>query len=156
MEYADHRPPAEHRIRRLLADQFYGVLCTRGDGQPYGSMVAFACSDDLRYLVFATPRGTTKYRYLCAGPRVAVLVNDLNRHPEDFMKVEAVTATGQASELPPAESPPWRRLLLQRHPYLERFRSSPATALFAVRIARYHFVSSFDDLMAWEPADAGG
>ena len=29
-------------IRRLVDGQLYGVLCTQGQGQPYGSLVAYA------------------------------------------------------------------------------------------------------------------
>ena len=35
------------RIRRLTSGQPYAVLCTQGEGQPYGSLVAFAFSDEV-------------------------------------------------------------------------------------------------------------
>ena len=146
----------ELRIRRLVKDQLYGVLCTQSDGQPYGSMVAFAFTEDLKHVVFGTPRATKKYQILTACSNVALVVNNMNRHPNDLMKVEAFTATGRASEITPTE-PATRsaNMLLQRHPYLEAFIFSPSTALFEVKIGRFFFVRSFQDVTQWEPSTDG-
>ena len=134
----------ESRIRRLVKDQLYGVLCTQSDGQPYGSMVAFAFTEDLRRVVFGTPKATKKYEILSACRNVALLVNNMNRHPDDLMNVEAFTATGRAREIGQSEAESrWAGLLATRHPNLEAFFSSPSTALFNVEIARFFFVRSF-------------
>ncbi|MDO8834221.1 MAG: pyridoxamine 5'-phosphate oxidase family protein, partial [Vicinamibacterales bacterium] len=60
-------------IRRLLDGQRYGVLCTQGQGQPYGSLVAYATTPDLDSAVFATQKATRKYRLLseCAPDAIA-------------------------------------------------------------------------------------
>ena len=148
--------PVELRIRRLVKDQLYGVLCTQSDGQPYGSMVAFAFTEDLKHVVFGTPRATKKYQILTACSNVALVVNNMNRHPNDLMKVEALTATGRASEITPTEpATRWVNMLLQRHPHLEAFIISPSTALFEVKIGRYFFVRSFQDVTQWEPSADG-
>jgi len=61
------------RVRELLEGLFAGqrlaVLATQGEGQPYGSLVAFSAAPDLRRLVFATARSTRKYVNLRADPR---------------------------------------------------------------------------------------
>jgi uncharacterized protein YhbP (UPF0306 family) len=146
----------ESRIRRLVKDQLYGVLCTQSDGQPYGSMVAFAFTEDLKHVVFGTPKPTKKYQILTACSNVAFVVNNMNRHPNDLMKVEALTATGRASEITPTE-PAIRcaNMLVQRHPYLEAFIFSPSTALFEIEIERFFFVRSFQDVTQWEPSPDG-
>jgi nitroimidazol reductase NimA-like FMN-containing flavoprotein (pyridoxamine 5'-phosphate oxidase superfamily) len=149
-------PSAELRIRRLVKDQSYGVLCTQSDGQPYGSMIAFAFTEDLRHVVFGTPKATKKYEILTACSNVALVVNNMNRHPNDLMNVEAFTATGRASEITPTEAATRRaNVLLQRHPYLEAFISSPSTALFEVEVGRFFFVRSFQDVTQWEPSTDG-
>lgn len=143
----------ESRIRRLVKDQLYGVLCTQSDGQPYGSMVAFAFTEDLKHVVFGTPKATKKYEILMTCKNVALVVNNMNRHPDDLMKVEALTATGRASEITSTEpANRWAEVLLQRHPYLEAFIVSPSTALFEVEMGRYFFVSSFQEVSQWEPS----
>ena len=149
-------PSVELRIRRLVKDQLYGVLCTQSDGQPYGSMVAFAFTEDLKHVVFGTPRATKKYQILTACSNLALVVNNMNRHPNDLMSVEALTATGRASEITPnAAATRWANMLLQRHPYLEAFIFSPSTALFEVEIGRFFFVRSFQDVIQWEPSTKG-
>lgn len=142
----------ESRIRRLTKDQLYGVLCTQSDGQPYGSMVAFAFTEDLRHVVFGTPKATKKYEILRACRNVALLVNNMNRHPDDLMNVEAFTSTGIAHEISPLEPESrWADLLATRHPHLEAFFSSSSTALFKVEITRFFFVRSFQKVTEWAP-----
>jgi len=41
-------------LRELLSGQKLAVLSTHHSGQPYASRVAFACSDDLRFLGIVT------------------------------------------------------------------------------------------------------
>ena len=41
-------------LRELLSSQKLAVLSTHHSGQPYSSRVAFACSDDLRFLGIVT------------------------------------------------------------------------------------------------------
>lgn len=148
--------PVELRIRRLVKDQLYGVLCTQSDGQPYGSMVAFAFTEDLKHVVFGTPKATKKYEILTACRNVAFVVNNMNRHPNDLMKVEAFTATGMAHEITQLNiSSRWAGLLAIRHPNLEAFFSSPSTALFEIEIGRFFFVRSFQDVTQWNPSTDG-
>ena len=57
-------PRVRDRIRALLDEQPFAVLCTQGEGQPYGSVIAYAASEDLLAVSFATPVATRKYRLL--------------------------------------------------------------------------------------------
>ena len=43
----------QQHIGRLIKRQLYAVLCTQGQSQPYGSLVAFAASEDLKSIVFS-------------------------------------------------------------------------------------------------------
>ncbi|MDZ4724182.1 MAG: pyridoxamine 5'-phosphate oxidase family protein [candidate division Zixibacteria bacterium] len=139
-------------IHRLIEDQLYGVLCTQSDGQPYGSMVAFAFSEDLKHVVFGTPRATKKYQILAACRNVALVVNNMSRHSNDLMKVEAFTATGRASEITQTGIPSqWVQSLLKRHPNLEAFVLSSSTAIFEISIARFFLVRSFQKVTEWTP-----
>jgi len=67
------------RIERLVNEQPYAVLCTQGGGQPYGSLVALAVSDNLSAAVFATPMTTRKYRLLCDCEHVALVIDSRAR-----------------------------------------------------------------------------
>jgi len=150
---SEHQELAE-QIARLIGEQPYAVLCTQGQGQPYGSLVALAVTADLRLAVFATPVDTRKYRLLRECGNVALVVDSRSRATADLMAIEAFTATGRAEQVP--AGPEFERLaglLLSRHPALEAFVRSPTTALFRVEIAFYFHVSRFQEVRQWAPAD---
>ena len=149
-------PATSHAVRnlieRLVREQPYAVLCTQGEGQPYGSLVALAVTDDLASAVFATPITTRKYRLLCDCDHVALVIDSRSRSIEDMMQVEAITATGRARQVPPgAEFEQEANLLVARHPQLELFVRSPTTALFRVEILRYFHVTRFQEVRQWTP-----
>jgi nitroimidazol reductase NimA-like FMN-containing flavoprotein (pyridoxamine 5'-phosphate oxidase superfamily) len=144
--------PLAKSIKKLVTSQPYAVLCTQGEGQPYGSLVAFAFSDDLSRIVFATPVATRKYRLLTESPRVALLVDNRPEHLDDMMQVEAVTVTGRASEI--KNDTRYDRcadMLLARHPYLKAFVEAASSALFEIEVTRFLHVTRFQEVNQWVP-----
>jgi nitroimidazol reductase NimA-like FMN-containing flavoprotein (pyridoxamine 5'-phosphate oxidase superfamily) len=140
------------RIRRLVSEQLYGVLCTQGQGQPYGSLIAFAFSDDLSRAVFATPIATRKYHLLSECDRVSLVVDNRPHYPHDMMKVEALTATGRAMEVPRGPSfEKLESLLIGRHPQLNSFVKASSCALFRIDIFRFFHVGRFQEVGQWTP-----
>ena len=140
------------QVAHLVQEQPYAVLCTQGGGQPYGSLVALAVTDDLASAVFATPITTRKYRLLCDCEHVALVLDSRSRSSADMMHIEAITATGRARQVSPgAEFEQETNLLVGRHPQLELFARSPTTALFRVDIIRYFHVTRFQEVRQWTP-----
>jgi nitroimidazol reductase NimA-like FMN-containing flavoprotein (pyridoxamine 5'-phosphate oxidase superfamily) len=140
------------RIRQLVDSEHYGVLCTQGDGQPYGSLIAFAFSDDLKTAVFATPTTTRKYRLLSQSPRVAMVVDSRTQSPEEMHQIEAITVTGQAVELDSGQGfDKWAKLLVDRHRQLRPFVEADTTALFRIDVVRYFHVTRFQEVRQWIP-----
>ena len=140
------------RIGRLVSEQLYGVLCTQGQGQSYGSLIAFAFSDDLSRAVFATPIETRKYHLLSECDHVSLVVDNRPRYPHDMMKVEALTATGRAIEIP--RGPSFQELeclLIGRHPQLKSFVKASSCALFRIDIFRFFHVGRFQEVGQWTP-----
>ena len=155
-----HPEPSEpaviEQIHALVAEQPFAVLCTQGEGQPYGSVVAFAFDHDLRTFVFATPTATRKFRLLSHCDRVALVVDNRDKFPDDLMKVGAVTITGRARRIEPGPTfDQLARLLTGRHPYLKSFVESPSTALFRVDAVRFLHVTRFQEVRQWIPASDG-
>ena len=149
-------PAVRERISRLLNEQPFAVLCTQGGGQPYGSLVAYAVSQDLKAATFATPVATRKFRLLSECGHVALVVDSRAKFPNDMMKVEAVTATGRAVQLDPGpEFDRWAELLMTRHPPLKSFVAAPSSALFRVDITRYLYVTRFQEVHPWIPESNG-
>jgi nitroimidazol reductase NimA-like FMN-containing flavoprotein (pyridoxamine 5'-phosphate oxidase superfamily) len=140
------------RIRDLVTTQPYGVLATHGDDQAYGSLVAFAFTDDLRQVVFATLQATRKYRLLSEHAGVALVVDNRPAHPDEMMDVEAVTVTGRAEEVAPGpEREALARQLLARHPQLRSFVQAKSCALFRIQVVRFLHVSRFQEVRQWVP-----
>lgn len=143
-------------IQELVDSEPFAVLCTQGSAQPYGSVVAFAFDEGLRNFVFATPTATRKFRLLSECERVALVVDNRGRFPDDMMQVQAITVTGRAQRV---ESGPefekWASLLMTRHPYLRGFVEAPSTALFRVEALRFLHVTRFQEVRQWVPARSG-
>jgi uncharacterized protein YhbP (UPF0306 family) len=142
----------KEKIHELVSSQPFAVLCTQGEGQPYGSLVAFAFYDNLKKMMFATPMATRKYRLLRDCPQVAMLVDNRPEHTDDMMQVEALTITGWARQV--ETGPDFDRcfdLLTGRHPYLKSFVASDSSALFEITVNRMLHVTRFKEVNQWVP-----
>jgi heme iron utilization protein len=133
-------------IRQLLESQKLAVLSTQNHGQPYSNLIAFAATDDLKYLLFATTRATRKYANLMADPRVALLMDTRQNDIADFAKAAAVTALGKTWELHGAERQQFLATYLEKHPYLGEFVAAPTCALLRVKVEKFIVVRRFQEV----------
>ena len=129
-------------LRRLLSERL-AVLSTQNEGQPYASLVAFAATEDLKRIVFATARPTRKYANLSADARVALLVDSRRNEESDFHRAEAVTVIGTVAELTGTERDRYLPLYLENHRALEDFVRAPSCALLCISVERYIRVKNF-------------
>ncbi|MDZ7332787.1 MAG: pyridoxamine 5'-phosphate oxidase family protein [candidate division KSB1 bacterium] len=142
----------QDRIRRLVSQQWFCVLCTQGEGQPYGSLIAYAFSDDLKQFFFTTPVATRKYKLLSQCRQVALVIDSRCQHQDDMTQVEAVTITGKATEIQSgSDYEQGIASLKHRHPYLADFLDSASTALFRIDVVRYFHVTRFQEVSQWIP-----
>jgi nitroimidazol reductase NimA-like FMN-containing flavoprotein (pyridoxamine 5'-phosphate oxidase superfamily) len=145
-------PDLAERIRNLVSQQSFCILCTQGLSQSYGSLIAYAFSDDLKHFYFATPKATRKYKLLNECPRVALVIDSRCQHKDDMTQVDAVTITGKASHLQSGTDYNLGiSLLKDRHPYLAAFLESASTALFRIDVMRYFHVTRFQEVSQWMP-----
>ena len=133
-------------LQELFATQRSAVLATTENGQPYLSLMAFATTSDLQYLLAATYRATRKYRNIEADPRVALLVDNRSNQPSDIEQSMAVTVLGRAQEVGATEKNQFLRIYLAKHPHMEKFVSSPECVLIKVKVERYFVVSNFQKI----------
>lgn len=146
----------DRRIRRLVESQPFAVLCTQGQSQPYGSLIAYAMTQDLNHAVFATPKATRKFRLLSECDHVALVIDNRPEFPDQLMEIEAVTATGRAVMLEADDDfACWAELLTNRHSYLTKFVQSASCGLFRIEIVRYFHVSRFQEVRQWVPKNDG-
>jgi general stress protein 26 len=137
-------------LRSLFTSQKLAVLATYGDDQPYCSLMAFAVSDDLKYLIVATKRHTRKFANLQQHPRISLLVDNRKNQVDDFQQAMAVNILAAASEPDPAEYEHLLKLYLFKHPYMQSFCQSPDCALLKLEVHNYQVVSSFRNFLASE------
>ena len=139
------------RLNRLLRDLFssqpLAVLATQCNGQPYGNLVAFAATEDLKALLFATARGTRKFANITTDPRVAMVMDSRTNQKADFQKAVAVTATGIAEEVARTERDHLTKLYLLKHPHLKKFVNSPNSTLLRVKVDTYYVVKRFQNVI---------
>ena len=89
----------KRELQKLFKKQRLAVLATQKNGQPYSSLVAFAVTEDLKHLIFATSRATRKYDNFSSDSRVALLIDTRTNKVSDFHHAMAVTAVGTAIEV---------------------------------------------------------
>ena len=134
-------------LKKLLQSQPLAVLATQNRGQPYASLIAFASSDDLKSLYFATTRSTRKYANLSGDSRVAVLVDNRSNKASDFRWAMAATATGKAKEVNARKREKALDLYLAKHPHLREFVHSPTCALCEIRVQTFFVVTRFQSVV---------
>jgi nitroimidazol reductase NimA-like FMN-containing flavoprotein (pyridoxamine 5'-phosphate oxidase superfamily) len=134
-------------LKGILTSQNLAVIATQKEGQPFTALVAFAATDDLKHLLFATTRATRKFANLTADERVALLVDNRQNQASDFSNAVAVTAFGKAAEVEDAEREYFLNLYLAKHSHLKGFATAPTCALITVEIDRYEVVQRFQNVL---------
>lgn len=137
-------------LKDTLATQRFGVLATHGQGQSYGSLVAFAETGDLKQLVFATQRESRKFSNLVSDPRVALVIDSRSNSDSDLKNAVAITALGPAHEAAGGERERLARVYLAKHPGLAEFIGSPEMAVCSVQVEDY-VVARFDEVTRLRP-----
>ena len=139
-----------NRLKALNKTQHFGVLATSDRGKPYTSLISFAMTPDLKRLIFATPKDTSKYKNIMNTKEVAILIDNRSSTRKNLMATEAVTIVGTAR--------PVRRgrirdelsgIYLKKHPDLEEFIESDTTALIAVEAIQCIHVGKFQTISVW-------
>jgi heme iron utilization protein len=140
--------PLQRRIDDLLSGQLAGVLATQQSnpplpGQPYTSLMAFAHTPDLRFVVIATLKETQKHANLLHNACLSLLVDNRGNSASDYENSVAISVTGQAERIPDDARAELCALFLRKHPALQAFVAMPACALLRIRVLRYSVVSQF-------------
>ena len=144
------------KIKNLIDQQQYGILCTQGNGQPYGSMMVYTFSEDLRFAAFCTPMTTRKFQLLSKCKRVSIVIDNRDQYANDVTKIEAITTTGIADRLlKGAELTRWSNALIKRYPHMKFFIHSTSCAVFKIEILRFFHVHQFQEVNQWIPPSNG-
>jgi nitroimidazol reductase NimA-like FMN-containing flavoprotein (pyridoxamine 5'-phosphate oxidase superfamily) len=137
----------KENISQILSSQQLGVLATYGDKYPHTTLVGFAATDDLKYIIFATIRDTRKYKNIQMDARVSILIDSRSNRTDDFIKAAALTVSGKCEEIPVAEKEKYLGLYCQKQPHLQDFVANPNCALMRIEVHRYILVSRFQEVI---------
>ena len=143
----DMNPEVKNRIDKVLKTQSIAVLGTSKDNEPYSSLVGFVVTEDLRELIFSTMRQRLKYENLVANPRVTFMIDDRNVQNNDFNETTSITIVGSAEDIRGPERETYASLLVDSHPVLSDFVSSPDCAVIRVAIDKIYVVSDFESVV---------
>ncbi len=134
------------RLREFFQTQKLTALATQEPGHPYLSLMAFALTDDLNYLIVATKRETRKYSNMVKTPGVAFLIDNRSEKRNNFQSTLAVTGIGTAKETEEPEKESLMALFLGKHPELETFVRSQESALLKITIEKFVIISQFQEV----------
>lgn len=148
----DEASALENNIRRLCESQLFAVLATQGKGITNASLISFAVSPDLKYIVFATPIHTEKFDLISGDENVSILVDDRSLQQDNVNEISALTIIGKGKILSDEnEISKWSSLLTEKHPYLKEFIKAPTTSVIIIEVVRYFNVNKFQKVSEWDP-----
>ncbi len=146
------------RIAQLLTAQLVGVLATNQamlaqsgptpsgpthSGQPYTSLMAFAHTPDLHYLIIATLKETQKHANLLQNACLSLLIDNRCNSVADYQHAVAISVIGRAEIIPEDAAERLQALFLAKHPQLRAFVTNPECALLRISVQCYRVVSEF-------------
>jgi len=137
-------PQLKNKIKELLGQQKLGVLATQGEKYPYNTLVAYAFSEDLRYIFFATMKHTRKHTNITKHHYVSILIDSRKNDVTDFEDAVALTVMGKKINTIPLE---YASLYLNRFPHLKDFIEEPDTAIITLKIKKYIYVQRFQEVL---------
>jgi hypothetical protein len=108
--------------------------------------VAFAATEDLKHLLFVTPRATRKFANLAKDARVAMMMDNRHNTASDLHDAVAVMAIGVAEEVAGPEKETLLSLYVSKHPSLEAFAEAPSCALLKISVEKYDIAGKFQNV----------
>ena len=139
-------PSLEDKLKKLFSSQKLGVLATQQKKNPYTSLVAFACSDDMRQIVFATPKATRKFANIISNPSVSFFIDNRSNRAIDFRKAIGVTALGSVRQIRKNKNSKLMKLYLSKHPQLDSFLASKSCAFLCIDVKSFYIVDRFQNV----------
>ena len=137
-------------ISKIGSKQLFAVLATSNKNQPYTSLVAFAITEDLKKLVFITPRDTRKFQYLSENNRVSLMIDNSENQKVDISKAVGITITGKSRDSSGKERETLLNLFISKHPQMNEFAFSKGCSVVSVDINRYDVVERFQNVSVLE------
>lgn len=140
-------PSLEDRLQKLFRSQKLGVLATQQKENPYTNLIAFAGSDDLRQIVFATAKSTRKYENMISNSSVSFFIDNRSNKAADFRKAMGATAVGSVRQIRKNKNCTMMKRYLQKHPQLASFLASQSCAFLCIDVKSIYVVERFQNVI---------
>lgn len=151
-ENHEKRATAIESIKMMLKNESFGVLATNAKNESYTSLISFVTNEEATFLAFSTPIDTRKYRMIENDGNVSLLIDNRSANLDDINNIAAITVIGKARILKEMdERKKWSEILIGKHNYLDDFICADTSAIILVEITNYHYVSSFQEVVEWNP-----
>lgn len=143
----DPAQSVREELGRMIHGQYYAVLATDREGQPQTNLVVFVCSDDLKCIVFITPRGSQKYRNIIINPLISLFIDNRTNGSADIFNATGVSVQGKCRILGEDDRQVWRDRYIQKHSDLNQFIADPENVMIGVDVHRYIVVNRFQSVV---------
>jgi nitroimidazol reductase NimA-like FMN-containing flavoprotein (pyridoxamine 5'-phosphate oxidase superfamily) len=140
-------PSLEDRLQKLFHSQKLGVLATHQKKNPYTNLIAFASSDDMRQIVFATARTTRKFENMIANSSVSFFIDNRSNKADDFRKAIGVTAVGSVRQIRKNKNSTMMKRYLKKHPQLASFIASKSCVFLCIDVKTIYVVERFQNVI---------
>ena len=133
-----------NKVKKLLEAQKYAVIATNKDKIPYTNIIAFASTEGLGNIYFATKKDSTKFLNLINNPCVSLLIDDRKNLSSDIMNATAVSVEAEVKEVNEKKEK-LKKILLEKHPELRGFLNEPNCELLKLEVKKYYYIDKFDN-----------
>jgi nitroimidazol reductase NimA-like FMN-containing flavoprotein (pyridoxamine 5'-phosphate oxidase superfamily) len=137
----------ESYVSQMLTSEHLAVLATDREGQPYTSLMAFAASEDLGSIYFATSAATRKAANLAKNSRAAMLIDSRRNDPRDFYDAAAVTAVGCVREVTDTQRALAVNRLTRKHPFMKDYLRAPSFRVYCLKVECFFLVDRFQQVV---------
>ncbi len=142
------------QIKQLYQEKLFGVFSSVWKNRSHQTLVCFVATEDLKFIVFGTPRESRKFINTQLFEKVSFFVDSTHNDPKDKNQAIAVSAVGKAysgDKLSENKKEELMKLYLAKHPYQEEFITSPSTQFVLLEVDHYQFVHNFQTVVEWSP-----
>jgi heme iron utilization protein len=147
----DSAPQAREELGRMLREQHYAVLASDCAGQPQTNIVAFLSADDLKSIVFFTPRASQKFLNMLVNPLISLFIDNRTNGTADVFRATGISIQGKSRALEENEREAWRARYIEKHPGLADFAAAPENVMISLDVYRYVIVNQFQMVTVFVP-----
>lgn len=139
-------------IKIIMEKQLFAVFSSSGPEGLHSVIVSFAVSEDLKELLFFTPRQTRKFKNILSDSRVALFVDNRSNEIIDIQRTIGIEVIGEASEAEDGSFSDCLNLYKKKYPEMSDFTTAETTAAIRVTIDRFEVVQHFQNITVLEPS----